>query len=339
MTLSQTAVLTKRIILSSAIFLTITILGLIGYNIWHEYYLRSLPPVEEKPDVKFGLLPSPDFPKTEVSSSNFSYTIDTVTGSLPKIGVDKGFDKIIKVYFVTRSYATLLSSEKSQALASKFGINQDPQILSENTYLFKDQEKSLTVDLDTGNFKYVNEASPQSSLALDPDNKLISDFQNFLSSLVGFKDELKNGRSKVISFSSKAQLAQISLWPNNVDNRLIYTPQFDKSLVNASVSAQADKLENFLSVSFTSWPVDTTTFATYPAKDLPSALEDLKTGKGIVVVTPSKPQVSITSVSVGYYLSEKYHPYLLPIYIFSGPDFDSYVSAISELYITGSENI
>lgn len=326
MTLTQTAILTKQIIIISVAALVLGTTGFIGYNIWHAYYIAHLPPIEEKPDFKFGQLPPPDFPKGNVSSSNFSYSLDTTTGGLPKIGVDTGFEKIIKAYFVNQTFATLLSPDKSQALAEKFNIVLLPEILSETKYRFNDQNRSLLVDLDTGNFSYSNGATISGSQVLDDDNKLISDFKQILSGLGILKDDLANGRSKVIKLENKT--AQISLWPAPFDNKPIFTPDFEKSLINATVVGSADKLDNYLSLNFTYYQIDTSTFATYLLKTPQIAFDDLKLGQGVIIVEPKNPQVSISSVSIGYYLSENYSPYLQPIYIFEGQNFVAYVRAI-----------
>lgn len=335
MTLTQTATITKQVIILTLVVLVLGTVSFIGYKIWYSYYLSTLPPVEEKPNTKFGVLPQPIFPKVSVSSSNFSYTIDTTTGSLPKIGQDSGFEKIIKVYYVTKPVATLLSSQKSQNLAEKFGIINTPQILSETSYQFSDKDKTLLVDLDSGNFLYLKEASSSATAGLDDDNKLVSDFETILSNLGSLKDELSDGRSKVLTLK-EGSTAQISLWPRQLDKKIIYTSDFNKSLVNATVVSSASNLENYLSLNFTFWPVDETTFATYPTKNPDDALNDLKLGKGVIIIEPQKPQVSITSLSLGYYLSENYSQYLEPIYIFEGPQFVAYVPAISSEFIEGT---
>lgn len=341
MTLAQTAILVKQIIIISIAALVLGTISFVGYKIWHAYYLAHLPPVEEKPDIKFGVLPQPDFPPTNVSSSNFSYSLDTTTGGLPKVGTDPGFEKIIKVYFVTQTFATLLAPEKSQALAEKFGITSPPEILSETKYRFQDQDKYLDVNLDNGNFSYTNTATISAEISTDNDNKLVADFEQILSTLGIMKDNLKNGRTKVIllktggggfvptQIRSEAEVDQISLWPAPLDKKSIFTADFNKSLVTAMVVKGADKLDNYLSLNFTYYPVDLTTFATYPIKEAGTAFEDLKNGKGVIIIQPDKPQVSITSVYLGYYLSENYSPYLQPIFVFEGPNFVSYVSAIS----------
>lgn len=349
MTLTQTAILTRNAILITSLVLFFGMTGFIGYKIWYNfYYLPNLPPVEEKPDTKFGILPFPDFPKTFVSSSNFTYSLDTTTGGLPKIG-DEGFEKLIKVYFILKPYATFLSPDRSQALAEKFGINLAPEILNETTYRFTEQKeyaiKTLTVNLDTGNFTYTKEATFSGEIVSD-DNQLVSDFKNTLEKLAVLKTELKEGRTKVVllkkqgdsfvetNLRTESQAVQISLWPAAIDKKSIFTPDFNKSLVSGVIKNSANDLENYLSLDFTFWPVDQTTFATYPLKAADQAFEDLKSGKGVVVLEPKKPQVSITSIYLGYYLSQNYTPYLLPIYIFEGPQFVSFVSAIDSEFQT-----
>jgi len=346
MTLSQTAVLTKQIIAISIFTLILGGTGFIGYKIWSAYYLAHLPPVEEKPDTKFGLLPQPDFPKSAVSSSNFSYSIDTSTGNLPKVGIDSGFEKLMKVYFVTKTFASLLSPEKSQTLAQNFGITNQPQILSETNYRFQDKDKTLTIDLDSGNFAYKNEATISGKESLDNDDKLVLDFERNLETLGVFKEDLKKGRTKIVllkndgntfiptQLRTEANAVQISLWPKPVDNKPIFTPQFDTSLINAKVYKGAENLENYFSIDFTYYQIELSTFATYPTKSTEQAFEDLKSGKGIVVIEPIKPNVSITSIYLGYFLGELYNPYLEPVFVFEGPHFVAYVPAISEQFQT-----
>lgn len=333
MTLTQTAIITRQIITITLIAIVLGIASFIGYRIWHAYYLSTLPPVEEKPDTKFGVLPPPDFPKVSVSSSNFSYSLDTTTGGLPKAGVDPGFDKVVKVYFVIKPYATFLSPEKSQALAQKFNIITTPQVLNETTYEFKQDNngpanKTLVVDLDSGNFRYSKQASPSAQDIQDTDANLVSGFKSILDSLGVLKEELKGGKTKVI-YAEDKKLASISIWPEDLDKKSFFTSDVNRSQVNAEIIASANNLENYLSLEFTYYQIDTSTFATYPTKSTAEVFNDLRSGRGIVIVEPQKPQVSITSVSLGYFLPENYNPYVQPIFVFEGPNFVAYVPAVS----------
>lgn len=330
MTLSQTATLTKQIITLTIIAIVLGTVSFIGYKIWYAYYLAHLPPVEEKPDLKFGILPSPEFSNSTVSSSNFSYSIDTVTGGLPKLGVDAGFDKLIKVYFITKTFTTLLSAERAQILADKLEIKASPQNLSASKYVFTSDDKNLDVDLDTGNFAYQQTIKSPSADSLEEDTKLISNFKTLLTNLDVFKQNLNSGRNKVNHLENN--IAEISIWPNGIDGKPIMTAEFNRSSINATVIKNALSIDNYLSINFIYYPIDTSTYSTYPLKTPDQALEDLKSGKGSVVIEPAKPQVSITSVYLAYFLGASYSPYLLPIYVFEGPQFASYVPAIIEQY-------
>lgn len=341
MTLTQTAAIVRRVIAISIAALILGTASFIGYRIWYAYYLAHLPPVEEKPDTRFGLLPPINFPTSKVSTSNFTYSLDTTTGGLPKVGIDPSFEKIAKVYFVTQTFASFLSSDRAGALAANFGLINTAEILSDTRYKYTDQQKTLTVDLDSGNFSYRNEATVSAKSDLDNDNKLVADFEQVLTTLGAMRDDLKTGRTKVIllrdsggtllptQLRSEAVAIQISLWPSPINKKSIFTADFDKSLINATVLGSADKLENYLSLGFTYYPIDASIFATYPIKTAEVAFEELKSGKGVVIIEPKSPQVSITSVYLGYFLSDDYSPYLQPIFIFEGPNFVAYVNAIS----------
>ena len=126
----------------------------------------------------------------------------------------------------------------------------------------------------------------------------------------------------------------MALWPQEIENRHIFTPDFNKSIINSIVYSSASEIEDYSLLQFSYWPIDTTIFATYPTKNSDNAFADLQSGRGIVVIEPSKPQISITSIYLGYYISQNYIPYLLPIYIFEGPQFVAYVSAVDDIFVS-----
>lgn len=345
MTLTQTAILTRNFIFFSIIVLVLSLTGTIGYKIWYTYYyLPSLPPVEEKPDTKFGVLPYPNFPTVDVSSSNYSYTLDTATGGFPD------FEKIVKVYFIPQPFASLLSGDKSKALAKKFKITTEPEVISETEYLFKEGFVSLKVNLDSGNFVYQNEAtkSGEEKLAA-PDELLTQNFKDLLKTNNFLNDSLQNGRSKInflksedgesksVSSRSEAQIAQISLWPEDIDKNPIVTENPNSSLINALVKNTGRELSDYFEINYITWPIDLKTFATYPLKSSEKAFEDLQSGKGIVMVKPTRSKVSITSVYLSYYLSKNYTPYLQPVFVFEGPEFVAFVPAVANQFLEESK--
>lgn len=315
MNLTQVAKFTRRAIIAFAVLIVVGLFSFIGYKIWYANYLASIPPVEEKPDLKFGSLPEINLPPSKVSSANYSYSLDTTTGNLPTFG------KIIKVYFQPKPIATFLAPERSKDIAKLFNIDSEPQILSETKYKFVLDNKNLTIDLDSGNFLFVQNIASESASITEAKNRP-SEFKQFLSQKNLLKEELKNGPIKELNNI-------ISIWPQDIDKMPIKTTNLDKSLVFAEVFGSPLELKNYATLQYVFWPTDTTTFATYPLKIGTSAFEDLKQGKGVVILEPEKPQVSITSVYLAYFQSEEYSPYLQPIFVFEGPSFVAFVDAIA----------
>ena len=339
MTLTQTATFARRGILSFIILSVIGIISYTGYRIWHTNYLASLPPVEEKPDTKFGILPQPELPQSKTPPGKLNYSLDTATGSLPEFG------KLVKVYFMPKASTTFLAAEKGKSLAEKFRLNPEPQPVTPTRHRFQTDNRILTVELDSGNFVYQSDAIP-SGQTLDDENRLTSDFKNFLSQLGVLENELSSDRVKynLLRYDgsgfipspgrNEAQAVSAHLWPKDIDKIPIAFSDINKSLVRAEIIDSARKLENYRSINFTFWPVDTSTFATYPLKSPDIAFEEIKSGMGSLIIAPTSSDVSITSVYLAYFEAETYTPYLQPVYIFEGPNFTTYVPAIKDEFLS-----
>lgn len=330
MTLTQVAIITRRGIIVFVALIFLGIIAAIGYRVWYNYYISTLPSVEEKPDLKFGSLPKISFPASIISSSNYSYSIDTETGSLPQM------PKLIKVYFLPRAnIVSLLAPDESQKLAAKFGFNGAREILNPTTYKYSDDTKgSFTIDLITGNFQYQKQNSTPSA-KLDAtfidQNSLANTFKGFLKNNGVSSDDLSNGRNKVIynkSTPSTSTSAIVSLWPSDLDGLQIVTSSPSASLVRATTTNTSDENNRFSTLNYTYWQIDKTTFATYPLQPIESAFAELQSGQGYVSQVPSLAQVSITKVSLAYFESQEYSPYLQPVYVFEGPNFTALIPAI-----------
>ena len=319
MTLTQVATLTRRGILVFIILAVLGITAFIGYQAWYANYLASLPPPEEKPDVKFGILPLPNFIPASVSSSNFSYRVATETGGLPDFG------KLAKVYFIPKATATFLAEDRAKDLAKKLNLDTPPEA-SESQYKFSQGNRTLQIDLNTNNFTYSAGSTPSGSTAAEGTG-LIRNFRDFLARTGIMKPELQDSPAKIVD-------GVMMIWPKDIDKKPIVTAGFKQSLIKAVASQSAMIADHYSSLDFTFWLVDETTFSTYPIKNGNLALEDLKKGKGTIVIEPKTPQVSITSVYLGYLESETYTPYLQPIFVFEGPNFVAYVPAVTDEFLS-----
>ncbi|MDO8638988.1 MAG: hypothetical protein Q7R43_05405 [Candidatus Daviesbacteria bacterium] len=330
MTLTQTAIITRRGIIIIIILMILTISGAVGYNIWYQYQLSTIPKFEEKPEMKFGILPKINFPPSKVTSSNYSYSLDTTTGSLPQT------PKFLKVYFIPKSSITLMAPEKSIRLAQNLGFPNDPEILSTNVYKFtNDIGGAMIIDLTTGNFSFeqsnVERIATNSAQANLPNqDKIIADFKNYLKDNNLLVEDLKNEKSLVQYNNGTAQnsiTAKVSLFPINFDNLPIITPLFNQGLIKAEISGP--EINQYPNLNYTFWVIDKTTSSTYPLKTADQVFAELKSGTGFVSIESKSPKVSIASVYLAYLETEEYTPYLQPVFVFEGPDFVGLVPAIS----------
>ncbi len=332
MTLTQTAIITRRGIIIIIILMILAISGAVGLNIWYQYQLSTMPKFEEKPEMKFGLLPKINFPASKVTSSNYSYSLDTTTGSLPQT------PKFLQVYFIPKSSITLMAPEKSINLAQNLGFPNGPEIISTNIYRFTDNKNgTLIIDLSNGNFNFQESfeniaTSSASSVSLPDKDRIVTDFRNYLQSNNLLIPNIKNGNSAVQYNNGTAQnstSALISLFPVDFDGFPIITALFNQSLIKAVAIPTNQNQINYFKLNYTYWTIDQTTSSTYPLKTAQVAFDELKSGAGFISIESKIPKVSISSVYLAYLESEEYSPYLQPVYVFEGPDFAGLVPAIS----------
>lgn len=335
MTLTETAALTKKAFIFGIIFLILSGLTFAGYQYWYNHiYLPSLPIVEEKPENKFGLLPKLILPLNSTSSSNYSYTLDTETGSLP----DK-IPNLLKVYPVTPLSTDLLALDRAKALADKLDFKSGPEMLSSTQYRFTDQNRGeFLINLDTGNFKYTHhESSESAALQVNSqfleDDRLNSDFKSFLSGKSLLKDQLQEGKTSPPVFEkaikNESNFATLSIWQNDVDKLPIITPKFKFGLITATITKSSDEIYRFRTLDYTYWPIDLENPSTYAIITPDEAFSLLKSGEASVLIEPPAPKVSINKVYLGYFLSDEYLPYLQPVYVFEGNQFAAIVTGIN----------
>ena len=341
MTLTETAQLTKKA------FIIIAITLVVLFSLWGgiAYYLATRP-VEvyvELPTKNFGLLPKPALPKTKLTASSVSFTLDTETGDLPT-----ELPELMKVYFIPKLGATLLAPEKAKQLASAFSFKNGPEIMSPTIYRFIDDAGGEFIyDLDSRNFRFkrpiaTNSADFQDSetTQIESENLLINNFKKYLNDQGSMPSQLSSGNAKVFYNRPKqieATEANISLWQEDIvegteENQTKYpivTPEFSQGLVKGVVTRYNSPQNKYVSVDFIFWPIDLERFETYPIKTVQEAYEQLQSGEGITVVPYAKSSASIEKVYIAYLLPKEYTPYLQPVYVFEGPQFAAYVPAIT----------
>lgn len=334
LTLTQTANLTKRLMLFMAIFLVLSISLWAGFRYYYQnVYLPSIPPPEPKADLKFGKLPKISFPEASASATNYSYVLDTVTGDLP----DK-IPKLMKIYFVPLRLITLLDPDKGNNLAKGLGFPLGPQVISPTQFKYTDSDGGeLVLDLNSGNFRFKKNVN-QTDLTpgnLPSGSKIEADFKAYLSRFGLVKGQLSGGRTKAIynqGLVKDSFTATVSIWPTDLEEYQIVTPQFSSSLVRALVRNGENDESKYLTLDYTYWEIDKKTFATYPIKSVSDAYSDLKRGNSYIIFAPDSAQVSLRNIYLAYYQPEEYVPYIQPVFIFEGENFVAYVSAVKGEY-------
>lgn len=346
MTLTETAALTKKMFIFGVVAIFAIILAWFIFNFLQTKEVAEIPIIEETADTKFNLLPKPKFNASLENTSKYSYELLTKTGQLPT-----DLPKLIKVYFVSKLGTTLLAPNRAKELAGSFNFNRGPFILTATIYKFTDESGGdITIDLDTGNFKFSRKESTESGELQEeiiPDQgKIVEDFKSFLQEKDLLYDDLSSGRSKVgfdQQNQKEATRAYASIWQDDIkiSEEVIYpivTENYTEGLVKAEISKYPDEQNKYLGLNYTYWPIDFTNFATYPLKDIAQAFEELKSGKATLVLEPTQTQVSITDVYLAYLLTEKYSKYMQPVFVFEGDSFASYVSAIPDEYFEKANN-
>lgn len=332
MTLTQTAILTKRILIISGVLIFVGLFSWLGLVFYRAS--QPKPPIPPPiPTIKFGILPKLLLPESTASATNHSYSLDTDTGDLPK-----NISTIAKVYVTPQLGATLLAADRVKTTATKFGFSIGPEIVNSSVHRFSSPEggvMTMTINLDTGNFNFQRiDASPSAETINQniPDQTLLTQtFKNYLSSKGLLTGTLQSGRMEVKYEDLPAQSAHadISLWPDKLDDLDIVTPTFSSGLVSATFSKYLKFEDPYLSFNYVYWEPDETTSSTYPIKTPQVAFDDLQNNKGVVIIDSKKPQVSITKVYLAYYEPAQYPTYIQPVYVFQGPDFVAYVPAIT----------
>lgn len=332
MTLTQAVVLTKKSVIGLVALTFLILLSYIGYKVWYQYvYLPNLPPVIEMPEMKFGSLPAVTFPPPGVTSTNYSYSLETTTGNLPQVPA------LLRVYFIPQTNVTLLAPDRAQNLAAVLGFPIGPDVLSPSEHRFTDNNGgNITINLTTGNFHFERPISTGSTEinpnAFSNQENMVNDFKSYLSSKGLLTSELSDGRSNIIfpaNTATSSATAIASIWPTDFDKLPIVTSSTTEGLVKTIVTAFKNEQQKYISVDYTYWQVDQTTYSTYPLKTASQAFEELKSGKGHISKQPLNSKVSLTTLYLAYYQSEDYSPYLQPVFVFEGPDFTALVPAVA----------
>ena len=333
MTLSQITGETRTILKWGGIIIGFLILLFFILKVKEILFPAPPPP----PTVGFGKLPSPEFPKI-AANKNLTYTLDTITGSLPSFPISQ------KVFKMVQTQPDLLSLPRASEKAKSLGFESKPDVVSENVYQWKNTEgKTLTMNILNFNFNFsTNYLSNPSIANFSKDKNLaISTSVDFLQRMGLLYEDVDQTKTKtsffeiknfnivpVISLSS-AQIIRVEFFQKSFNGLPIYYSSI--SPLNFLVRTERDEPKVVEANFFFQKPSNS--FSTYPLKSARQAYDALKNGQGYISTIPPDSRATIKKVSLDYYISDKKQDYILPIVVFEGDNFQAYVAAITDEWV------
>lgn len=327
-----------RIILKvGAVLATIAVLIFVlikGYTIAQSLFF---PPPPQPPDEKFGKLP--DLPGGQ-TKPGLEFRINTVDGTLPS------FSDRITVYKIKREEPSLVALGNARSRVAEAGYTQNETKISALIYQWTAPAgEVLQYNLLTNNFKiYSNlltDPAPTklSGTAATPKGAYntatgflenigvdISDIdpENFKGSYLKIVD----GQLTRADGQGDAQFLRVDLYQKNINEKykVFYPNQRSSNIF--FIFRNEDDLPRIVQANFDHFVIDPGEEGVYPIKSSDAAFKDLQDGNAIILNQNENPVIDITDVTIGYYLSEQTQEYAIPIIVFIGANFTSYVQAV-----------
>jgi len=344
-TLSKVAFETKTILKwggigLGAIILIWILLGL-GNTIKTVFFPTPPPP----PTVGFGKIPEIKFPsQTEVK--DFTYTIDTLTGSVPN------FPDRVKIFKITQPEAKLLALNNAKNNLSNLGFSAQPIPVEGNIYKWTDTSpilRTISLDIFSSNFiltsSYLQDQNIVSGNNLPSPDDSVRNAKGFLENLNAYPTDLDESKTKTNLFSivnsnvtpassfSKTQLIQVFFFQKDVDNLPIYYSNPSGSTMMFMI-AGGDNQSQIIQANFYHQTISDKN-ETYPIKTGEQAFEELQKGNAYIAsYDGTNKNISIKNISLDYYIQDDSQTYLMPIFVFEGDNnFFAYLPAVTDEWI------
>lgn len=347
--LTETAYYTRRAINWS-------ILAVIGYVILRMFwgilvnvYLAVFPPQAPPPNHAFGNLPPITFPPSTASpSGQLIFQLQTIEGSVPSASPSAN------VYFMPKKGSNLLALSTAQAFAKRLGFATTPipEPSNKNIYRFDDattQLRHLWYDIVTTNFVIQYDFQRDTGIFLNSKVPSIqearAEARNLLQTYNLYPEDLTGGDVRVtyyrvsesslipVTSQSQADAVRIDFFRPNIAATPIVTGT-SEGPISIVLSGSGNAKKRVVNFTYSYWPIDHETVATYSLKTSAAAWQELQTGGGYVLKYPNTPLITVRNIYLAYYDSTIPQTYLQPVFVFEGDDgFIAYVSAVSPEFI------
>lgn len=338
-TLHKTTLLVKKFLKLGVIGIVVLILIIVLVRTGScvkEYFFPQPPPA---PTVAFGKLPKMSFPpnQTTTPSTQFNYSINTLTGSLPNLPLQA------KVYKIKQKESSLLDLQKAQERVKQVGFTNPPFRLNDTNYRWvhpEDSSKSLHLDIVSLNFFLYSDFKPGSAENLPSEAQAINQARSFLAQ-INFPQDIDSAKTKVSFLTtsqqgvfiqatsfSRANAVRVDFFQKDIDELPVFYETPQASTIHVVMSGK--DFESIFKAKLHHHVIEDD-YSTYPIKTAQEAFEELKKGKAYISLHKRESKdIVIKDVQLGYYSREAEEKYLLPIIVFLTDDFSAYVPAVKD---------
>lgn len=346
LTLTAASKETKLILKWAAIIVAAIFLLILAFRVLLVLKETLFPTPPPKPTVVFGKITAPQFPANAVNEK-LTYTIDTVSGSLPK------FSDQAKLYRIYKPKSDLLALKNLGERASQVGFKNGPFKVSNDFYYWTDSSgsflKTLRFNINTANFTLFSpfyfDGNILSAKNFPKEDDAIKEARDFIKNLGYASDDfdfsktttqllsIRDGQLFSASSLGTAHAFRVNFYQNDVDRLPIVYEKPNESNINFIVTGGAFRSDIVRGDYMLQRPTGES--STYPIKTSEQAFEELKNGKAYIASSYGEgTDIKIKDVFLAYYISSKEQDYLYPVIVFEGNDgFYAYVSAVTDEWV------
>ena len=344
-TLTETAYYARKFIKWGSIGFVVFIILRLSLIATVDYIKKTFPPPPLKPNYAFGKLPQIKFDGSVASASaDIKYSLQTVSGGLPKIP-DAAY-----VYFMPKNRINLLSLSKAQTFVGKLNFISSPRQISDTIYRWIDLQNPLRIiEMDivsnhfTLTYAYANDLTLFEEKEIPSPQEAIKETFDFLDNLEIDTTAINNSIPKttylkltgdkleLASSQSQADAVRIDLFRKNYQGLSVYSEKITEGFVTVILSGSRRNDRRILSIKYNYWPTNDFQTGIYKLKTPQIAWEELVSGKAYIALKPNdQNRIAITNVYLAYFDSIKPQLYLQPIFVFTGEDkFLAFVPAVA----------
>ncbi len=344
-TLTYASITARKIIRYTVFFIIFLIVGKMFLGVALGIYHKIFPPPPPTPTVAYGKLPKLPFP--ERAKLNLNFTLETPEGGLPTT------PSLIKIYFMPKLSANLLSLDFAKERAQSLNYEINPETLSDSLYKFynKTTPSSMQIDIITGAFSVSYDLNvDQSPLAVRPvpPEVAVSTARQFMTSANVLPEDMTGPTShQFLKYESSGLVPAVSLADSNLIKVHFFRKSFEEmpSLTPVPnegniwfiISGLKERGKDVLAGEYHYFPVDETQSSTYPIKTADQAWQEFTAGNYFTAsfgAANDGENIKIRRVYLAYYDSGELMDFYQPIYVFEGTDknFVAYIPAVTGDY-------